>query len=63
MIEKEFLCVKEAAQLLGVTERTMKNIITNNNIHTTKLSGKILLNKSKLLNYLETSSELKSTNN
>ena len=41
MIEKEFLCMKEAAQMLGVNERTMKNIIKNNGLHATKLNGKI----------------------
>ena len=32
MVEKEFLCMKEAAQMLGINERTMKGIIENNNI-------------------------------
>lgn len=61
MIEKEFLCIKEAAQMLGVNERTMKNIILNNNIHTTKLSGKILVNKNTLLTCLENTNVLNST--
>ena len=60
MIEKEFLCMKEAAQMLGVNERTMKNIIDNNDIHTTKLSGKILINKSLLLEFLGSNSKIKS---
>ena len=47
MVEKEFLCMKEAAQMLGINERTMKSIIDNNDIHTTKLSGKILLKFNK----------------
>ena len=45
MVEKEFLCMKEAAQMLGVNERTMKKIIINNGIHATKLNGNILINK------------------
>ena len=49
MIEKEFICIKEASQLLGVSEKTMKKILLNNEIHTTKLSGKVLINKNKLL--------------
>lgn len=60
MAEKEFLCMKEAAQMLGINERTMKNIIDNNDIHTTKLSGKILINKSLLLEFLGSNSKIKS---
>ena len=60
MVEKEFLCMKEAAQLLGVNERTMGNIIKNNNIHSTKLNGKILINKNLLLEFLSSNSRIKS---
>ena len=60
MIEKEFLCMKEAAQMLGVNERTMKKIIINNGIHATKLNGKILINKNKLLQFLDSNSRIKS---
>ena len=60
MIEKEFLCMKEAAQMLGVNERTMKGIIENNNIHSTKLKGKILINKNLLLEFLSSNSRIKS---
>ena len=60
MVEKEFLCMKEAAQMLGVNERTMKGIIENNNIHVTKLSGKILINKNLLLEFLSSNSRIKS---
>ena len=60
MVEKEFLCMKEAAQMLGVNERTMKNIIKNNNIHSTKLNGKILINKNLLLEFLSSNSRIKS---
>ena len=60
MVEKEFLCMKEAAQMLGVNERTMKNIIMNNNIHSTKLNGKILINKNLLLEFLNANSRIKS---
>lgn len=60
MVEKELLCMKEAAQMLGVNERTMKNIIENNNIHVTKLSGKILINKNLLLEFLSSNSRIKS---
>ena len=60
MIEKEFLCMKEAAQMLGVNERTMKNIIRNNGLHSTKLNGKILINKNLLLEFLNTNTRIKS---
>lgn len=60
MIEKEFLCMKEAAQMLGVNERTMKNIIRNNGLHSTKLNGKILINKNLLLEFLKTNTRIKS---
>ena len=60
MVEKEFLCMKEAAQMLGVNERTMKNIIENNNIYSTKLNGKILINKNLLLEFLSSNSRIKS---
>ena len=60
MVEKEFLCMKEAAQMLGVNERTMKNIIVNNDIHTTKLHGKILINKNRLLDFLDNNSKINS---
>ena len=60
MVEKEFLCMKEAAQMLGINVRTMKNIINNNDIHTTKLNGKILINKNLLLEFLNSNSKIKS---
>lgn len=60
MVEKEFLCMKEAAQMLGINERTMKSIIDNNDIHTTKLSGKILINKNLLLEFFDNNSKIKS---
>ena len=60
MIEKEFLCMKEAAQMLGINVRTMKNIINNNDIHTTKLNGKIRINKNLLLEFLNSNSKIKS---
>ena len=52
--------MKEAAQMLGVNERTMKGIIENNNIHSTKLKGKILINKNLLLEFLSSNSRIKS---
>ena len=60
MIEKEFLCLKEAAKMIGVNERTMKNIVINNDLHYTKLKGKILINKNLLLEFLNTNSKINS---
>ena len=60
MVEKEFLCMKEAALMLGINEKTMKGIIENNNIHATKLNGKILINKNLLLDFLSTNNRIKS---
>jgi len=58
MIEKEFLCLKEAAQMLGVNEKTMKKILDKNEIHSTKLSGKILINKYNLIKFLNSNSRI-----
>lgn len=60
MVEKQFICMKEAAQILGVNERTMKNIIINNNLHYNKLNGKILINKNLLLEFLNNNRRIKS---
>ena len=57
MIEKEFMCMKEAAQMLGINERTMKKILINNDneLSPTKIGAKILISKRKLLQYIENS--------
>ena len=57
MAEKEFLCMKEASQMLGINERTMKKILTTNDnaLHSTKVGGKILINKKRLLQYIDES--------
>ena len=61
IIEKEFLCLKEAATILGISQRTMKQILMNNEkIHFTKLNGKILINKRKLLQYFDENDTVKS---
>lgn len=60
MMEKKFICLKEAAQMLGLNERTMKQIIINNDIHFTKLNGKILINKQRLLEFLDNNSKINS---
>ncbi len=60
MLEKEFVCMKEASQILGINPRTMKKILVNNNdkIHSTKVGGKILINKKKLLQYINESNTI-----
>ena len=46
MIEKQFVCMKEAAQILGVDSRTMKKILENAvDLNWTRVGGKILINK------------------
>lgn len=57
MVEKEFICMKEASQMLGINERTMKKILINNDneLHSTKVGGKILINKKRLLQYIDES--------
>lgn len=61
MVEKEFLCMKEASQMLGINERTMKKILTTNDneLHSTKVGGKILINKKRLLQYIDESRIIK----
>ncbi len=58
MVEKEFICMKEASQMLGINERTMKKILITNDseLHSTKVGGKILINKKRLLQYIDESS-------
>lgn len=61
VVEREFICLKEAAKILGISDRTMKRIIEKNNeIHSTKLKGKILINKNKLLDYINNTDTVKS---
>lgn len=61
MVEKEFICMKEAAQMLGINERTMKKVLVNNDneLHSTKVGGKILINKKRLLQYIDESSMIR----
>lgn len=54
MIEKQFVCMKEAAQILGVDSRTMKKILENAvDLNWTRVGGKILINKNNLVKYFE----------
>lgn len=54
MIQKEFLCMKEAGQLLGVDQRTMKKILENaEGLNYTRIGGKVLINKNELIQYMK----------
>jgi len=55
-INKEFICMKEAAELLGISIQTMRKIVNSTNGLATRLGRKILINKDKLLNYMENTS-------
>ncbi|MCH4420250.1 MULTISPECIES: helix-turn-helix domain-containing protein [Staphylococcus] len=48
-----FMTVKEVARLLRISERHTYKLIKKNVIPHTKIGGKILINKEKLLNTLE----------
>ena len=53
MVEREFLCLKEAGQLLGVDYRTMKKILENaEGLNYTRIGGKVLINKNDLVQYM-----------
>ena len=54
MVEKKFVCMKEAAEILGVDSRTMKKILENaEGLPATRTGRKILINKDKLLQYMD----------
>ncbi len=48
-----YLTVKETAELIRVSERHAYRLIKQNVIPHTKIGGKILINKERLLNTLE----------
>ena len=51
---REFICLKEAAEILGVDRRVMAQILKNNkDIHYTRTKRKILINKLQFLNYIK----------
>lgn len=50
---KQFICLKEAAELLGINVQTMKKIVENaEGLAYTRLGRKILINKDALLKYM-----------
>lgn len=54
MVEKQFVCMKEAAEILGIDSRTMKKILENAvDLKWTRVGGKILINKDNLVKYFD----------
>lgn len=52
--EQEFLCIKEVAEVLGLDQRTAKKMIENaEGLNYTRVGGKVLINKNKLLQYMD----------
>lgn len=55
MENKQFLCMKEAAKLLGVNVQTMRKILNNADEQLfTELGRKLIINKDRLINYMNT---------
>lgn len=52
-MEKEYINLKEAAELLGVDIRTAKKIIQSNNFHYTRLKRRFLINKDELYDFIK----------
>ncbi len=59
MAKKEFITLKEMAEILGVCYRTAKKIIQNNDIHYTRTRRKILVNKECLINYINSTNVIR----
>lgn len=51
MNSNTFLTLKDSAQLIGVNERTMKNLLDKNkdSLNYSKIGGRYLINKNSLL--------------
>ncbi len=56
LFERKFVCMKEAAEILGINVQTMKKILDSNVELATRLGRKILINKDKLMEYMENTS-------
>lgn len=55
-MEKQFVCVAEASRILGIDARTLKKVLQGNRQITYKRVGhKLLINKQKLMDYLNNS--------
>ena len=51
--EKEFLNLEEAGKLLGLTQQTVSKLTYAKDFPCTRLSRRILINRKKLLQWLE----------
>jgi len=51
--EKEFLNLKEAGDLLGLSKQTISEFTKLNDFPSTKLKRRILINRKGLLNWVE----------
>ena len=51
--EKEFLNLEEAGKLLGLTKQTVSKLTNAKGFPCTRLSRRILINRRKLLQWLE----------
>lgn len=52
-MEKEYINLKEAAELLGVDIRIAKKIIQSNNFHYTRLKRRFLIKKDELYDFIK----------
>lgn len=61
-MEKQYINLSEAAELLGIDRRTFKRILIRakqeGRLNYTKLGRKILINKSKLEKYIDTTNKI-----
>ncbi len=53
MSKKEFVTMKEAAEILGIDPRTMSKIVHAKDFKYTRVGRKILINKVKMLEYMD----------
>lgn len=53
MVEKKFVCCKEAAEMLGIDARTMKKeLVSGKGLKYKRIGGKILISIKNLLEYM-----------
>lgn len=57
--EKEFLNLKEAGKLLGVSRQMVSKLSYSNDFPCTRLKRRVLINKDKLIKWIEENKNLK----
>lgn len=61
-MERQYINLSEAAELLGIDRRTFKKMLITakqeNKLNYTKLGRKILINKDKLIKYMDTTNKI-----